>query len=63
LNPFYVATMLDSIAWNASYRYGWELSMRYIHVGWGLTQSVIYLSWAAVLAGLAYRGVKINWRK
>lgn len=63
LNPFYTASMLDNIVFRQYYSYEYVDTMQYIYVGWGLTQSVIYLSWAIFFAGIAYRGVKTKWRK
>ncbi len=63
LNPFYTTLMLDNIVFDQYYSYEYVDAMQYIYVGWGLTQSVIYLSWAIFFAGIAYRGVKTKWRK
>lgn len=63
LNPFYTTSTLDSMVSRTYYPYEYVDTVQYIYVGWGLTQSAIYLSWAIFFAGIAYRGVKTKWRK
>ncbi|MFN4032352.1 MAG: hypothetical protein ACK4ME_01805 [Fimbriimonadales bacterium] len=63
LNPFYTTATLDSIASRVYYLYKSVDTMQYFYVGWGFAQSFVYVSWGIFFAGLAYRGVKTNWRK
>ncbi|MCS6918745.1 MAG: ABC transporter permease [Fimbriimonadales bacterium] len=65
LNPFFVSTELGALVYYDSWRYGDTLSRAtgLYYLGWGYTQSLIYLSLAALFAGFTYRGLKIAWRK
>lgn len=66
-HPFYTASELSWLSEPRSWWWQSEDHWRYMRglyaMGWGFTQSALYLAVAALFAGLTYRGLKISWRK
>lgn len=66
-HPFYTASELSWLSEPRSWWWQSEDYWRYMRglyaMGWGFTQSALYLAVAALFAGLTYRGLKISWRK
>lgn len=65
-HPFYTASELSWLiepqpSW-VSDKWGDYIRGLYA-MGWGFTQSVLYLGVAVLFAGLTYRSLKISWRK